>query len=80
MPSALLEFGSFQDLSRDERVSDPDPYVFMAHGHRRVTGDLLLWVGRLTQSLSGASWRGFDVDQSSFGVGGASGFRVNVIH
>lgn len=54
----LLGFGSFQDLSRDDRVSDPDPYVFMAHGHRRVTGDLLLWVGRLTQSLSGASWGG----------------------
>lgn len=29
---------------------------------------------------SGAGWRPRDVDLSSFGLGGASGFRVNVIH
>jgi len=50
LPSVLLGFGSFQDLPRDEHVSDPDPYVLMACDHRRVTGDLLLWVGRLRHS------------------------------
>lgn len=33
-----------------------------------------------TQPLPAAGWRGHDVDQKSFGVGGASGSRVNVIH
>lgn len=51
LPSMLLSFESFQDLPRDEHISDPDPCVFMAHGHRRVTGDLLPWVQRMRQSL-----------------------------
>ena len=35
LPSILTGFESFQDLPRDEHVSDADPHVFMAHGRRR---------------------------------------------